>query len=221
MLTEDESGVNSQIPDCRTLERDPSLCPPDPSLLFIDCRCWDLSAGNLKWIYQVPILVAVVVSTCSQRASSSPAPPRCVTNRVFQYTCVITAHDYDTILRLPNRIIMFLFSFQVNFVLFLNIIRVLATKLRETNAGRCDTRQQYRYQLPGLCGFTVLVSVSDISSSSESSEFIHHVAALVTPQYSHHRYTSNVLTLIAFASQGIPVCRSLVFIPVKHFHRIN
>lgn len=28
------------------------------------CRCWDLSAGNLKWIYQVPILVAVVVSTC-------------------------------------------------------------------------------------------------------------------------------------------------------------
>lgn len=29
-------------------------------------------------------------------------------------------------------------------MLFLNIIRVLATKLRETNAGRCDTRQQYR-----------------------------------------------------------------------------
>ncbi|XP_025063127.1 parathyroid hormone/parathyroid hormone-related peptide receptor isoform X2 [Alligator sinensis] len=32
----------------------------------------------------------------------------------------------------------------VNFMLFINIIRVLATKLRETNAGRCDTRQQYR-----------------------------------------------------------------------------
>uniref|UniRef100_H2UEU3 Parathyroid hormone/parathyroid hormone-related peptide receptor n=1 Tax=Takifugu rubripes TaxID=31033 RepID=H2UEU3_TAKRU len=60
--------------------------------VFADTECWDLSAGNLKWIYQVPILVAVVV----------------------------------------------------NFVLFLNIIRVLATKLRETNAGRCDTRQQYR-----------------------------------------------------------------------------
>ncbi|XP_061696337.1 parathyroid hormone/parathyroid hormone-related peptide receptor-like isoform X1 [Syngnathoides biaculeatus] len=59
---------------------------------FADTECWDLSAGNLKWIYQVPILAAVVV----------------------------------------------------NFVLFLNIIRVLATKLRETNAGRCDTRQQYR-----------------------------------------------------------------------------
>lgn len=72
VLTGDESAVNSQIPDYRTLV-------PDPSLLFIDCRCWDLSAGNLKWIYQVPILVAVVVST----------PPRCVTNRVFQYTCVI------------------------------------------------------------------------------------------------------------------------------------
>ncbi|KAF3858139.1 hypothetical protein F7725_011340 [Dissostichus mawsoni] len=61
-------------------------------MLFIYCRCWDLSAGNLKWIYQVPILAAIVV----------------------------------------------------NFMLFLNIIRVLATKLRETNAGRCDTRQQYR-----------------------------------------------------------------------------
>ncbi|XP_026231146.1 parathyroid hormone/parathyroid hormone-related peptide receptor [Anabas testudineus] len=60
--------------------------------MFADTECWDLSAGNLKWIYQVPILVAVVV----------------------------------------------------NFILFLNIIRVLATKLRETNAGRCDTRQQYR-----------------------------------------------------------------------------
>ncbi|XP_014836409.1 PREDICTED: parathyroid hormone/parathyroid hormone-related peptide receptor isoform X1 [Poecilia mexicana] len=57
-----------------------------------DTECWDLSAGNLKWIYQVPILVAVVI----------------------------------------------------NFILFLNIIRVLATKLLETNAGRCDTRQQYR-----------------------------------------------------------------------------
>nr|XP_006002195.1 PREDICTED: parathyroid hormone/parathyroid hormone-related peptide receptor [Latimeria chalumnae] len=57
-----------------------------------DTGCWDLSAGNLKWIIQVPILAAIVV----------------------------------------------------NFILFINIIRVLATKLRETNAGRCDTRQQYR-----------------------------------------------------------------------------
>uniref|UniRef100_A0A452IA92 Parathyroid hormone/parathyroid hormone-related peptide receptor n=1 Tax=Gopherus agassizii TaxID=38772 RepID=A0A452IA92_9SAUR len=55
-------------------------------------RCWDLSASNLQWIFQVPLLVAIVV----------------------------------------------------NFILFINIIRVLATKLRETNAGRCDTRQQYR-----------------------------------------------------------------------------
>uniref|UniRef100_A0A8C4S8W2 Parathyroid hormone/parathyroid hormone-related peptide receptor n=1 Tax=Erpetoichthys calabaricus TaxID=27687 RepID=A0A8C4S8W2_ERPCA len=57
-----------------------------------DTECWDLSAGNLKWIFQVPILAAIVV----------------------------------------------------NFILFINIIRVLATKLRETNAGRCDARQQYR-----------------------------------------------------------------------------
>ncbi|XP_066101443.1 parathyroid hormone/parathyroid hormone-related peptide receptor isoform X1 [Saccopteryx bilineata] len=35
-------------------------------------------------------------------------------------------------------------SIVLNFFLFINIVRVLATKLRETNAGRCDTRQQYR-----------------------------------------------------------------------------
>uniref|UniRef100_A0A8B9ZEK3 Parathyroid hormone/parathyroid hormone-related peptide receptor n=1 Tax=Anas platyrhynchos TaxID=8839 RepID=A0A8B9ZEK3_ANAPL len=28
-----------------------------------DTQCWDLSAGNMKWIYQVPILAAVVVRT--------------------------------------------------------------------------------------------------------------------------------------------------------------
>lgn len=38
----------------------------------------------------------------------------------------------------------------MNFLLFLNIIRVLATKLRETNAGRCDTRQQYRYRVSNV-----------------------------------------------------------------------
>nr|XP_028559621.1 parathyroid hormone/parathyroid hormone-related peptide receptor-like [Podarcis muralis]XP_028559623.1 parathyroid hormone/parathyroid hormone-related peptide receptor-like [Podarcis muralis]XP_028559624.1 parathyroid hormone/parathyroid hormone-related peptide receptor-like [Podarcis muralis] len=57
-----------------------------------DTQCWDLSAGNMKWIYQVPILAAVVV----------------------------------------------------NFFLFLNIVRVLASKLWETNAGKLDPRQQYR-----------------------------------------------------------------------------
>uniref|UniRef100_A0A087X4T1 Parathyroid hormone 2 receptor a n=1 Tax=Poecilia formosa TaxID=48698 RepID=A0A087X4T1_POEFO len=55
-------------------------------------RCWELSAGNIKWIYQVPILTAI----------------------------------------------------GLNFILFVNIVRVLATKIRETNAGRYDTRKQYR-----------------------------------------------------------------------------
>ncbi|KAK0131511.1 Parathyroid hormone/parathyroid hormone-related peptide receptor [Merluccius polli] len=55
-------------------------------------QCWDISAGNLKWIYQVPILAAIIV----------------------------------------------------NFFLFLNIIRVLAAKLWETNTGKLDPRQQYR-----------------------------------------------------------------------------
>ncbi|XP_034042670.1 parathyroid hormone 2 receptor a [Thalassophryne amazonica] len=57
-----------------------------------DGRCWELSAGNIKWICQVPILAAI----------------------------------------------------GLNFVLFVNIVRVLATKIRETNAGRYDTRKQYR-----------------------------------------------------------------------------
>ncbi|XP_043959235.1 parathyroid hormone 3 receptor isoform X1 [Gambusia affinis] len=57
-----------------------------------DTQCWDISAGNLKWLYQVPILAAIVV----------------------------------------------------NFLLFLNIIRVLASKLWETNTGKLDPRQQYR-----------------------------------------------------------------------------
>ncbi|NXN80167.1 PTH1R protein, partial [Bombycilla garrulus] len=54
-----------------------------------DTQCWDLSAGNMKWIYQVPILAAIVV----------------------------------------------------NFILFLNIVRVLASKLWETTTGKLDPRQ--------------------------------------------------------------------------------
>uniref|UniRef100_A0A8D0E905 Parathyroid hormone/parathyroid hormone-related peptide receptor n=1 Tax=Salvator merianae TaxID=96440 RepID=A0A8D0E905_SALMN len=57
-----------------------------------DTQCWDLSAGNMKWIYQIPILAAIVV----------------------------------------------------NFFLFLNIVRVLASKLWETNARKLDPRHQYR-----------------------------------------------------------------------------
>lgn len=50
-----------------------------------------------------------------------------------------------------NSNIMFLFPLQINFLLFLNIVRVLATKLRETNARRCDTRQQYRCCVLAKC----------------------------------------------------------------------
>ncbi|KAF6362040.1 parathyroid hormone 2 receptor [Rhinolophus ferrumequinum] len=57
-----------------------------------DARCWELSAGNMKWIYQAPILAAI----------------------------------------------------GLNFILFLNTVRVLATKIWETNAVGHDTRKQYR-----------------------------------------------------------------------------
>lgn len=39
---------------------------------------------------------------------------------------------------------------QVNFFLFLNIVRVLASKLWETNTGKPDPRQQYRQALAWL-----------------------------------------------------------------------
>ncbi|XP_070279399.1 parathyroid hormone 2 receptor [Myotis yumanensis] len=57
-----------------------------------DARCWELSAGDIKWIYQAPILAAI----------------------------------------------------GLNFILFLNTVRVLATKIWETNAVGHDTRKQYR-----------------------------------------------------------------------------
>lgn len=38
-------------------------------------------------------------------------------------------------------------SWQVNFFLFLNIVRVLASKLWETTTGKLDPRQQYRQVL--------------------------------------------------------------------------
>ncbi|XP_058405719.1 parathyroid hormone 2 receptor isoform X1 [Diceros bicornis minor] len=57
-----------------------------------DARCWELSAGDVKWIYQAPILAAI----------------------------------------------------GLNFILFLNTVRVLATKIWETNAVGHDTRKQYR-----------------------------------------------------------------------------
>ncbi|KAG8432777.1 hypothetical protein GDO86_017134 [Hymenochirus boettgeri] len=57
-----------------------------------DSRCWELSAGDIKWIYQAPILAAI----------------------------------------------------GLNFILFLNTVRVLATKIWESNAVGYDTRKQYR-----------------------------------------------------------------------------
>ncbi|XP_069792305.1 parathyroid hormone 2 receptor-like [Narcine bancroftii] len=57
-----------------------------------DERCWNLKTDNINWIYQTPVVMAIVI----------------------------------------------------NFILFVNIIRILATKLRETNAGRYDVRKQYR-----------------------------------------------------------------------------
>ncbi|XP_075034732.1 parathyroid hormone 2 receptor [Mixophyes fleayi] len=57
-----------------------------------DARCWELSAGEIKWIYQAPILAAI----------------------------------------------------GLNFILFLNTVRVLATKIWESNAVGYDARKQYR-----------------------------------------------------------------------------
>ncbi|KAL2295305.1 hypothetical protein Nmel_018469 [Mimus melanotis] len=88
-----------------------------------DTQCWDLSAGNMKWIYQVPILTAVVV----------------------------------------------------NFFLFLNIVRVLASKLWETTTGKLDPRQQYR-QVPHVLLFSqdssqrLLGTVGALQALADSSK---------------------------------------------------
>lgn len=140
-----------------------------PVLLFISCRCWDLSAGNLKWIYQVPILAAVVVSACSLLATF----PCCVGNNsislhLWHYSCWIRQLIIFAVTlsyTIHHHTIMFLYSLQVNFMLFLNIIRVLATKLRETNAGRCDTRQQYRYWILAQCKIIISELLLMIHSS--------------------------------------------------------
>lgn len=58
----------------------------DALLLFVYHRCWNLSAGNFKWIYQMPIVVAVVVSTCWFQLS-----PTVCEMTVFRCTCGITA----------------------------------------------------------------------------------------------------------------------------------
>lgn len=50
-------------------------------------------------------------------------------------------------------------SFQLNFILFVNIVRVLATKIRETNAGRYDTRKQYRF----VMRWTIIIVVLFLS----------------------------------------------------------
>nr|XP_032831537.1 parathyroid hormone/parathyroid hormone-related peptide receptor isoform X2 [Petromyzon marinus] len=94
---------------------------------FADTQCWDLSAGNFKWIYQVPILLAILV----------------------------------------------------NFILFINIVRVLATKLRESNAGRCDTKQQYRKLLKSTLVLMPLFGVHYIvfiaMPYTDSSRLLWHI----------------------------------------------
>lgn len=99
--------------------------------MFADTECWNLSAGNFKWIYQMPIVVAVVI----------------------------------------------------NFLLFLNIVRVLATKLRETNARRCDTRQQYRKLLKSTLVLMPLFGVHYIIFIAMPYTEVHGIPWLIQMHY--------------------------------------
>lgn len=84
-------GISQNLPECRQgqsgvpstrLWRNSSFQGdfpngiPESVALLTGCpsllRCWDLSAGNLKWIIQVPILAAIVVSTAGARAWGGP-----------------------------------------------------------------------------------------------------------------------------------------------------
>lgn len=114
-------------------------------------RCWDLSSGHKKWIIQVPILASVVVSRGGQQCGHETCARGLeVSSGHFPYPAIPglspkgkgRAEPWIPAKLQTHHVT--LITPQLNFILFLNIVRVLATKLRETNAGRCDTRQQYR-----------------------------------------------------------------------------
>lgn len=154
-------------------------------------RCWDLSAGNMKWIYQVPILAAIVVripwlnlpiplgergsietqSCCpvvtgvgpqppwhpgrahKMRRDAHPSPlrpqhhprvPACSSPRA---ACPHPGGPLGQTQGTAGNKTAAAVCRQVNFFLFLNIVRVLASKLWETNTGKLDPRQQYRQVL--------------------------------------------------------------------------
>lgn len=122
----------------------------------------------MKWIYQVPILAAVVVrilcmnllgkevtEVLSQllqhpgRAQRDPGAlvPPALTTAPLPCPCLHLTHSCLSVaLRTPrvDPITTMGVSWQVNFFLFLNIVRVLASKLWETTTGKLDPRQQYR-----------------------------------------------------------------------------
>ncbi|NWQ82386.1 PTH1R protein, partial [Columbina picui] len=63
-----------------------------------DTECWDLSAGNLKWIVQVPILASIVVSTSCLAAMFTPS-----TNFscVFVFPCCFRKLLKSTLVLMP------------------------------------------------------------------------------------------------------------------------
>lgn len=91
----DELNVNGHILHDHTFVS--YLCVLFSFILFFYHRCWDLSAGNLKWIYQVPILVAVVVSTCSS------FPPFVLKSKsISLHLCDDSANDTNTTFSVCN-----------------------------------------------------------------------------------------------------------------------
>lgn len=157
MLLHDELDVNGHILHCHTFVS--YLFVFFSFILFFYRRCWDLSAGNLKWIYQVPILVAVVVSTCSA------FPPLCWKARVFHSTCVMTA--------LMTQMCHFLFTIKSNMCHYasISLFRLILCYFWTSSES-----WQPNYGKPTLAGVT-----PDNSTGTSCPFFVALISSLVNP----------------------------------------
>ncbi|EPQ12660.1 Parathyroid hormone 2 receptor [Myotis brandtii] len=100
-----------------------------------DARCWELSAGDIKWIYQAPILAAIGSSVLALGLPGHHSREQDVLPEE-QGEQQAGQHGLE--------VVMVKLTDVLNFILFLNTVRVLATKIWETNAVGHDTRKQYR-----------------------------------------------------------------------------
>ncbi|KAI8478420.1 Vasoactive intestinal polypeptide receptor [Branchiostoma belcheri] len=109
-----------------------------------DTRCWEIKHLQYWWIYRGPILVSVLESTVSYLGRDDIRAQVWTVIRLFPVLYPLTGTVWDTTtLALPATAGLFCGSCGrwVNFVLFLNIVRILAVKLKQANRSREHSTQ--------------------------------------------------------------------------------